>query len=101
MSQQRQVGRHATSIFTEAGKTRVVYHGTAVVIFDSERIILDSGGWRTATTKSRMNQASHQFELGIQVYQKGGKWWVIGIGNGRPCPIEFSDGMTILRERSA
>lgn len=62
MTQQNKVGTHATSVYTGLGITNIQYHGTKVVRFDAETITLDSGGWRTATTKTRMNQAARQFD---------------------------------------
>jgi len=93
MAQQRKIGKTATSIFTENGATRVIYHGTPVVTFDAESVTLKSGGWRTATTKTRMNQAANQFGLGFSVSQKGGEWF-IDTPQGR---VPFVDGMRFAR----
>jgi hypothetical protein len=79
MSQNQEVRGRATAIFTgDDGMTRIIYRGTAVVTFNSDRVILDTGGWRTVTTKLRMNQAANQFGLGFRVQQKDGEWivWV-------------------------
>ena len=70
MAQLDRVGSVHTSVYTEDGYTRVVYHSTCVVKFNQDKIILNSGGWYTQTTKNRMNQASSQYNLGYQVYQK-------------------------------
>lgn len=77
MAQQDRIGRHMTSIYTQDGWTRVVYHETAVVSFSlsGKGIVLDTGGYFTPTTKTRMNQASRQFDLGYHVFQKAGKWY--------------------------
>ena len=76
MSQQQTIGRHCTSIFNMDGYTCVKYHDTVVVSFDNDRIVLNSGGWFTPTTKTRMNQSSHQFLLDFHVYQKDFEWFV-------------------------
>ena len=76
MGQTHTVGKVATSIRTEDGKTRVRYHATDVVAFDNDEIILDTGGWWTTTTKTRMNQASRQFGLGFSVFQRDWAWFV-------------------------
>lgn len=73
------------------GRTKVIYHSTCVVSFTEGSIILNSGGWRTATTKARMNQASNQFRLGYYVYQKKGQWFVDFMGN----TFEFEDNMEL------
>ena len=56
--------------------TSVVYHNTAVVQFNNDKIILNSGGWDTRTTKTRMNQASNQYGLRFSVYQVDFAWYV-------------------------
>lgn len=63
------------------------YHDTFVVrLFSSGDFILDSGGWLTLTTKSRINS------LGVcQVYQKNFKWYVTF--NEKDYP--FSNGMLL------
>ena len=64
MTQLHTIGTHATTVAAVGGMTHVTYHQTVVVRFNHEHIILNSGGYRTATTKTRMNQASNQFDLG-------------------------------------
>ncbi len=78
MGQTRIVGKVATTITTDAGGVmRVTYHDTDVVtVYPNGRIDLDNGGWFTPTTKVRMNQASAQFGLGFQVFQKDWDWFV-------------------------
>ena len=71
----------ATTVQSGNGSTNVVYHTTTVVSFNSERITLDTGGWRTNTTKTRMNQAANQFDLGFNVWQKDYEWFVTCDGN--------------------
>lgn len=71
-----QLGVHATNTFVENGKTKVVYHSTPIAVFDHVSIALDTGGWMSASTKMRMNQASKQFDLGFAVFQKDFKWFV-------------------------
>ena len=66
----------ATSVVCTNGRITVVYHNTMVVDVTPEHITLDTGGWKTATTKLRMNQASAQFNLGYSVYQQKGQWFV-------------------------
>ena len=73
------IGTHKTEVFTENGVTYVKYHNTRVVAFSENAIILDTGGWFTPTTKTRMNQTSNAFGLGFQVYQKNYEWYVENI----------------------
>lgn len=75
MARQNRVGKLHTTITTEFGMVRVTYHSTIVVSFNPEMIILNTGGYFTATTKTRMNQASNQFDLGFKVFQRAGQWY--------------------------
>ena len=77
MSQTHTIGRTATKVEHRGLETFVRYHNTDVVQFDSQYITLNTGGWETATTKLRMNQASNQFNLGFSVYQKDFQWFVV------------------------
>ena len=94
MPQQTQVGTHRTTISTYDGFTNVFYHSTNVVSFNHKMIILRTGGYRTVTTKTRMNQASNQFDLGYRVYQRKGDWFVDFEGK----TIEFKEStMDLVR----
>ncbi len=77
MAQTQRIQGRSTTVFTDNnGMTKVVYHRTPVVSFNADKIILNTGGWRSVTTKLRMNQAANQFRLGYQVYQKDFDWFV-------------------------
>ncbi len=84
---------YATTINGDGLDTIITYHSTQIVKFNSEWIVLDSGGWETVTTKRKMNQASMQFNLGYQVYQIDFKWYVDYKGS----TLEYYDGMKITR----
>lgn len=95
---QSQVGAHATTIFVENGWTHVKYHATSVVKFNDDTIMLDSGGYRTVTTKRRMNQAAVQFDLGFQVFQKGYEWFVqVDLPPAGSAVHNFEDGIYLSR----
>ena len=95
MGQIQTVGRVATTVAHDydQGETVVTYHNTQVVKFDHRRVTLDSGGYMTATTKTRMNQAANQFNLGYRVYQKNYAWFV-KLDND-PLPWTFYDKMVL------
>ena len=76
MAQMQKIGKVHTTVKTRDGVTTVTYHETDVVEFTDDMVWLNTGGWDTVTTKTRMNQASNQFDLGYQVYQEKGKWYV-------------------------
>ena len=81
----------ATTVRSEDESIIVRYHDTDIVKFTKEintapsdpllyrvQVKLDTGGWWSATTKKRMNEVSAHYELGFQVFQKKGKWYVAG-----------------------
>lgn len=91
MSQNHTVGKTHTTVANVAGCLICTYHQTQIVIKkESRRVTLNSGGYMTATTKTRMNQFSNQYCGGdYQVFQKGGKWFVTFNDETK----EFFDGM--------
>ena len=80
MNENRLSKATATSIRGDNGKVIIRYHATDVVTFDAYKITLDTGGWRTVTTKRRMNQASEAFGLGYTVYQQSWDWYAVHNG---------------------
>jgi len=76
MTRSNKIGGHCTNVIDVNGILAVQYHGTLVVRVLPESIELDTGGWFTATTKLRMNQASNQWCLGYRVYQRDFTWYV-------------------------
>ena len=92
MGQMRRVSKNNTQIVS-GEHMAVILHGTAVVSWDKNTISLNSGGWRTVTTKARMNQASNEYGLGYTVWQDRGEWYVNYKGNIVP----FEDNMTFER----
>ena len=74
MASNQRIGKTATTVErTENGSVRVIYHSTPVVEVTADgTVTLNNGGWRTNTTKARMNQTANQFGLGC--------WGRIGIG---------------------
>lgn len=94
--QTKEVRGVGTSIRVENGTTIIRYHDTDVVKFNDRTIQLDTGGWKTATTKLRMNQAANQFNLRYHVSQYRGEWYVEFRNSDRI--ISFDDD-TLLIDR--
>ena len=105
MAKTDKVGTHKTAIYHSDGYTCIRYHSTEVVKFNTDEIILNSGGWHTVTTKLRMNQASYQFGLGFYVHQRQFEWFVTSkdtvrmnfVTNGNRT-YDFKDGMILERQ---
>ena len=88
------INGYKTRVLTDEEKTRVFFHDTPVVTFNEKTIELNTGGWRTRSTKVRMNQASQEFGLGFRVFQKARDWFVEYHGDVRPFA---SDQITLHR----
>ena len=94
MGQMQRVPSNNSSIIQRDGKTLVTLHKTVVVEFDGGSVTLRTGGWDTATTRARMNQASNRFCLGYSVYRDKGPTYV---RNARGGVVELGNGVTFLR----
>jgi hypothetical protein len=95
MPQTQKVRGVATTV--ERGKSgeivAVTYHRTKVFRRDTDATVhLDTGGWKTAATKARMNQAMHESGLPWSVFQKKRKWYVCNRETGTTL---LFDGNTI------
>lgn len=84
MPRMNRVCRNNTSVANKNGNTCITLHSTVVVEFDHEMIILRHGGYRSYTTKARMNQASNEYGLGYQVFQNDHEWFVSYKGHTFP-----------------
>lgn len=93
MARLSKIGKHETQVYEGKEMTYVRYHFTDVVKFSSMVIVLDTGGWYTPTTKTRMNQTSNYYGLGYYVYQKKGIWYV----DFKDTTYVFKDGMKLYR----
>lgn len=73
MSRRDKLSTYKTSVFSEGGRMKVVYHSTVIVEWNDFEIVLNTGGWDTVTTRRKMNQASRQFGLGFSVSRVKGE----------------------------
>ena len=71
----------------------VVLHRTAIAVYDhnNEALKLNSGGYTTNTTKSRLNAILSEIFVGACVYQKAFDWFF----NYNNQTHNFFDGMII------
>ncbi len=88
----------ATSVYTDdSGWTCIKYHHTVVfkimAINDVKTVRLNSGGWRTNTTKERMNHGFFTHNLPYAVHQVKGEWFVWNRLTDEEIP--FEDNMEI------
>jgi len=81
---QRKVGNNTYAYIQADGSVAIELHGTnVVVIYPDDSVMLNSGGYRTHTTKKRINQYSP-----VKVYQKNFEWF---LSDG----TEFEDRMIV------
>jgi hypothetical protein len=68
----RKVGNNTYAEIEYDNSVSIRLHGTAVVRFYPNGLVkLNSGGWRTSTTKDRINKYSP-----VKVYQKKYEWYL-------------------------
>ena len=56
----------------------IVLHRTAIATYDhnTQALKLNTGGWHSVTTKSRLNAILSEVKSGCNVYQKDFNWFV-------------------------
>lgn len=73
--------------------TTIRLYSTDIVQFNKNFIFLNSGGYRTQTTKRKMNEVSSTENLGFEVVQKNKIWEV----NFKRQTFPFHDNMRLQR----
>lgn len=82
---------HNTYLEVREHEIGVRLHSTEIVTFTEDgRLVLNSGGWRTLTTKERMNRA---LPPGFGLHQERGVWYLADQRNGVRYP--YADGFTL------
>ena len=76
MPDMRRISKNNTSVTGDRRDLNVRLHNTDVVKLDGDAVTLDTGGWNTPTTATRMNQTSNEYDLGFRVYRKQGRMYV-------------------------
>ena len=72
----------------------VVLHRTAIAVYDhkNEALKLNSGGYTTNTTKSRLNAILQEVKFGAYVFQKNFNWFISYNNEVK----SFFDGMILI-----
>lgn len=84
-TRKRKLANNTYLIVREDGGFGIKLHDTEVVIHYPDRVVLDSGGWKTVTTKDRMNNFSE-----VSIHQAKGVWYA----NDLP----YEDGITFYSD---
>lgn len=89
-------GIRSTSVYrVDGGGIAVRYHFTNVVMLTPTSLVLNSGGYKTATTKARINEFAPD---GVSVYQKDWTWYLSINVEGQRNEWVFRDGITITSD---
>jgi len=81
-----------TAVVEADGLSIVLLYGNKIAEVGDTFIRIFDGGWRTNTTKSRLNAIFNGCGLPSDgVFQKAGKWFIKTKGS----TIPFSDGLTL------
>jgi hypothetical protein len=89
-SKVKKIANNTYDVIYSENKHAIRLHDTDIITFDNGKIILNSGGWKTHTTKSRINQ---YLPRGVYVSQKDFEWFVNDSRDNTVKP--FENGMTI------
>jgi len=75
------------------GNLTVKLYSTDIFKLIGNKIILNSGGYQTNTTKARINQILGNY--GYNVYQQAGTWYIKNLINDKIKDIEFIDNIEL------
>lgn len=92
VAKSRLLARSTLSLEYQDGSKAIRYQDTDVVTFKDNHVILDSGGWRTVTTKERINTNTD-----LRVFAEQGIWYVSLVGKFNKREL-FYDGITFDTE---
>ena len=83
-----------TNVTVIDGVARMYLHGNIIATYDGTTLMIGDAGWRSVTTKERLNGILDVAGRAEYVYQKAGDWYV---GGALTPAIEW-DGMLTLRD---
>lgn len=88
---ERRIGNNTWLHRLEDGNVAMLLHDTDIVIWTADGISLDSGGWKTPTTKDRMTSILQR--VGFTIWQTRGEWALVRLSDRKTWP--YADGMTV------
>ena len=74
----------------------IVLHRTAIAVYDhnTQALKLNTGGWYSVTTKSRLNAILSELITGARVFQRDFNWFL----NYNNVTHDFNDGMILCND---
>lgn len=94
MPRMNKIGKTATRVVNSPVHASVRYHDTVVITWNKPEnvVFLDTGGYNTVTTRTRINQACNQWGLPLSVSTKQGQ---LTIHNRKAGTRQLWDGRAI------
>ena len=80
-----------TEVVNIRGNAFVYLHGNHIATVSNDSMQLFDGGWRSNTTKSRLNALCYEFAYGCGVFQKQFEWFI----SSRAGTADFDSGVTL------
>lgn len=87
---ERKIGNN-TYLVDRGDAVAMRLHDTGVITWTADGITLDSGGWKTPTTKDRMSSILQRG--GFTIWQERGEWSLVRLSDRKTWP--YADGMTV------
>jgi hypothetical protein len=100
---QRKISNNTWLIRQEDGSIAMKLHATIIVTVQPDgKITLNSGGWRTPTTKGRINDALRELlrDSAPGISQADGIWLIYPAGGYATKSLTFADNMWVLPDGS-
>jgi hypothetical protein len=98
-------GEKAAAGNTATIGTALYLHGNLIAWKESEpdgsvRLTLSDAGWRTATTKDRLNGILQLAGIPARIYQEQGEWYMSRLDGGAP-PVDWDGRWSFYLPRPA
>lgn len=91
-TRKRKLYNHTYLVVRDDGGFGIRLHDTEILIFYPNKTVLNTGGWKTVTTKERFNR----YLEGWSVFSDKGVWYLTrGYGYDNKRRIPYADGITI------
>jgi hypothetical protein len=85
---------------TTADSIDVTLWSTTIAKIYTDRVVVNSGGWHTATTKSRLNAILGEYcNMGIGQIKR--EWYITNLYSAQRKWLSFGDGMSLARTASS
>ena len=72
----RIIGNNTLGVFYKDGTEAIRFHNTDILFVKDGIVTLNSGGWKTATTKDRINGFLRHFDVPFYIQQRNHQWFI-------------------------